>query len=189
VDGSIASVNSTFLNVANRAVEGLDLEATYAFDQFAGGGLNLRWLGSYYIENSFSPDGIVSFDDAGVVGNSSGGAPTPDYRWNLTADWAGERLGLLAQIVYVGGGDLFNDFGPEDIDDNSVDSQTLVNLGIRYDIPFADSLNLQVYGGINNVFDEDPPIAPTNFLSNFATNTSLYNVIGQYYYGGIRMEF
>jgi len=189
VGGSIVSVNSTFLNVASRTVEGLDFEATYAFDQFAGGDLNLRLLVSHYIENSFSPDGITTIDNVGVVGNASGGIATPEYRSNLTATWAGARLGLMAQIVYIDGGNLFNDLGPEDINDNTVDSQTMVSLSIRYDIPFADSRNLQLYAGVNNVFDEDPPIAPTDFLSNFATNTSLYNVLGRNYYSGIRMEF
>lgn len=189
VNGSIATVRSTQLNVASRKVEGLDFEANYMIDQFVGGSLNLRWLVSHYIENSFSPDGISKFDDVGVVGNASGGVATPDNRWNLIANWTRDRLGLLAQVVYIGGGDLFNDLGPEDINDNSVDSQTMVNLSIRYDIPFAGSNNLQLYAGVNNVFDEDPPIAPTDFLSNFPTNTSLYNVLGRNYYGGIRLEF
>ncbi|MEJ8569266.1 TonB-dependent receptor domain-containing protein [Elongatibacter sediminis] len=189
IDGSIASVNSTILNVANRTVEGLDFEADYYFESFLGGDLNLRWLFSHYIENSYSPDGITTFDDVGVVGNASGGIATPDNRWNLTANWQRDQLGLTAQVVYIGGGDLFNDFGPEDINDNSVDSQTMVNLSIRYDIPFRGSNTLQLYAGINNVFDEDPPIAPANFLSNYPTNMSLYSVLGRNYFGGIRLDF
>jgi len=190
VDGSIVAVNSTLFNIAKRTVEGVDFEAVYAMDKTPGGDLTLRWLVSYYIENSFSPDGINTFDDAGVVGpNALGGVPTPDWRWNLSADYVRGQLGLLAQVVYVGGGDLINGLGPEDINDNSVDSQTLVNLGIRYDIHLASERTLQIFGGIDNVFDQDPPVAPEDFVANLGTNPALYNVIGRSYYAGARFTF
>lgn len=190
VNGSIVSINSLLFNIATRSVEGVDFEAVYAIDDLTGGDLTLRWLFSYYIENSFSPDGVNTFDDAGVVGlDSLGGVATPDYRWNLSADWIRDQLGLMAQVVFVSGGDLLNDLGPEDINDNSVNSQTVVNLGIRYDIPFADTRNLQLFAGIDNVFDQDPPVAPIDFVSNWGTNPFLYNVVGRNYFAGIRMEF
>jgi outer membrane receptor protein involved in Fe transport len=188
-NGSITTVRSTVLNVARREVAGLDFEASYMIDRFVGGSLSLRWLWSHYIENSFSPDGITKFDDIGVVGNASGGVATPNDRWNLTANWTRDRFGLLVQVVHIGGGTLFNNLGPEDINDNTVASQTMLNLSARYDVPFTRTNNLQLYAGMNNVFDTDPPIAPTDFLSNFPTNTSLYNVLGRNFYAGLRLNF
>ena len=190
VDGQIVSVNSVLFNVAQRTVEGIDLEAVYAFDNVGGGGLTLRWLVSYYIENSFSPDGVETFDDAGVVGlGAAGGVPTPEWRWNLTADYVRGQFGFLTQIIYTDGGDLFTDLGPEDINDNSVNSQTLVNLSLRYDINFGNVRTLQIFGGVNNVFDKDPPVAPIDFVSNWGTNPYLYNVIGRNYFVGARYYF
>jgi len=190
VDGQIISVNSVLHNIAKLSVEGVDFEASYAKNDVFGGYLTIRWLVSHYIEHSFSPDGVSTFDDAGVVGlGADGGLPTPEWRWNLSADFTKGNFGFLAQVVFVDGGDLFTDLGPEDINDNTVNSQTTVNLGIRYDIPMASSRNLQLYAGIDNVFDEDPPIAPIDFVSNWGTNPYLYNVIGRNYYAGIRLEF
>ena len=190
VNGNIVSVNSVLFNVAKRAVEGVDFEFAYAVNNVAGGGLTFRWLSSYYIENSFSPGGVATFDDAGVVGlGALGGNPTPDWRSNFAADYVRDQLGVRAQVVYVGGGDLFTDLGPEDINDNSVNSQTVVNLSIRYDINLSHVRTLQIFGGVDNVFDEDPPVAPLDFVSNWGTNPYLYNVIGRNYYAGIRLAF
>jgi len=190
VGGLITGVDATSFNIAQLTVEGIDFEASYNIADVAGGSLRFRLLASNYMEVSFSPDGMTTFDDAGVVGmDSLGDVATPKWRGNLSVNWAKDGLDLTAQVVYIGGGELINDLGPEDIDDNSVRSQTLVNLGIRYDIPFKNERYLQLFAGIDNVFDQDPPIAPFDFVSNLSTNTTLYNVIGRSYYGGIRFEF
>jgi len=148
-----------------------------------------RLLASHYMEVSFSPDGVVTFDDAGVVGaDALGGLPTPKWRGNLSADYARGQWGLYSQLVYIGGGELINDLTAEDINDNSVSSQIMFNMGFRYNIPFSGR-NLQLFVGIDNVFDQDPPIAPLDFISNWSTNPYVYNVIGRNYFGGIRFDF
>jgi iron complex outermembrane receptor protein len=190
VGDQIVSVNSVLFNIANRDVEGVDFEGIYSFNNVAGGGLSLRWLVSYFIENSFSPDGQQTFDDVGVVGlGALGGVPTPEWRSTLSADWVRGQFGMLGQIVYVDGGDLLTDQGPEDINDNSVSSQTIFNLSFRYDFDFSGDRILQLYAGIDNVFDQDPPVAPLDFVSNWGTNPYLYNVIGRSYYAGARFSF
>ena len=142
------------------------------------------------MEVSFSPDRLNVIDDAGVVGSdSAGGLATPDWRGNLSADYVRGAFGLNAQVVYVSGGDLLNDQTPEDINDNTVSSQTLFNLGVRYNITLGSGGNLQVFAGMNNVFDQDPPIAASDFISNWSSNPAVYNLIGRNYYGGIRFDF
>jgi len=186
----IVSVDARLFNISNRTVEGIDFDVVYLLNNVGNGSIQFRWLASHYIENSFSPDSVSVFDDVGVVGpDALGGIPTPEWRWNLSADYVRDRLGLLAQVIYTGGGDYMNDWGPEDINDNSVSSQTLVNLGIRYDFPFSDDRNLQLFAGINNAFDQDPPVAPLGFVVNLGTNVFLYNVMGRNYYAGARFSF
>ena len=91
--------------------------------------------------------------------------------------------------MYVDGGELFKDLTPEDINDNTVSSQTLFNLGVRYNIGFERGRNLQLYAGIDNVFDQDPPIAPSDFIINWSSNPFVYNLIGRNWYGGVRFDF
>jgi outer membrane receptor protein involved in Fe transport len=95
----------------------------------------------------------------------------------------------MAQLRYVGGGDFLANQTAEDINDNSVDDVYYVNLTARYDIPFGSDGNVQLYAGVNNVFDEDPPVAPLDFVNNIGTNSILYDVIGRYIFGGVRVGF
>jgi outer membrane receptor protein involved in Fe transport len=190
VNGSIQGVNATQFNVAKATVEGIDFEAAYNIANVGGGDLTFRLLASHYMEVSFSPDGVTTFDDAGVVGlDSLGGVPTPKWRGNFSTDWVKGALGLTAQVVYVGGGELINDLTAEDINDNSVSSQTILNVGARYDFDMSGNLNLQLFAGVDNLFDQDPPIAPLDFVSNWSSNPFVYNVIGRVYYGGVRLNF
>jgi len=55
--------------------------------------------------------------------------------------------------------------------------------------PFGDDGNVQVCGGVNNVFDEYPPVAPLDFVNNIATNGTLYDVVGRYLFAGVRVRF
>lgn len=190
VNGSIQTVAATLFNISNRTVDGIDFEATYNIQNVGGGDLTFRLLASHYMEVSFSPDGVTTFDDAGVVGlDSLGGVPTPKWRGNLSADYNKGAFGITGQVVYVDGGELVNDWTAEDINDNTVSSQTLFNLNARYTFPFENGRDLQLFFGIDNVFDQDPPIAPLQFVGNWSSNPFVYNVMGRSYYGGIRFNF
>ncbi|MFO7552934.1 MAG: TonB-dependent receptor [Haliea sp.] len=189
-NGELFRVQENLVNVAQRNVEGVDLEAVYEVPELMGGTLTLRWLASYVEEQSFSPDGITVLDDAGVVGpDAAGDNPTPEWRWNLSGDYRIGQLGVTAQLRYVGGGDYLADQTIEDINDNDVDDVYYVNLAARYDIPWGDSSNLQLYGGVNNAFDQDPPVAPVDFINNLGTNNQLYDVVGRYFFAGVRLTF
>jgi len=189
VNGEIVSVSTRLFNIAERTTEGIDFEATYNMDNVGGGDIVFRMLASHYMEVSFSPDRLNVVDDVGVVGSdSAGGIATPKWSGNLSADYIRNALGLNAQIVYIGGGDLLNDQTIEDINDNSVGSQVLFNLGVRYNFAIGET-NLQMFGGINNVFDRDPPIAASDFISNWSSNPAVYNLIGRNYYAGVRFDF
>jgi outer membrane receptor protein involved in Fe transport len=190
VTGAIFSVDATNTNVAKRTVEGIDAEAAYARGGIGGGKMDVRLLASYVSEQSASPDGITVFDDAGVVSTSAqGGNPTPEWRWNLTVDYSRNNFGAFAQVRYVDGGIYRADYTIEDINDNTVDHAYYVNFGVRYNIEIGDESNLQVFAGLNNAFDEVPPICPEDFLHNLRTNESFYDVIGRYWFTGLRATF
>ena len=134
-----------------------------------GGDLTFRLLASHYFEVSLASDGVNVIDEVGVVGSDSLGG-TPSWRGNISADYLRGAFGLTANLVYVDGGELINDATPEDINDNTVSSQTVFNLGFRYNLAINGGRNLQLFAGIDNVFDRDPPIAPSDFLLNWSSN-------------------
>ncbi|WP_321393913.1 TonB-dependent receptor [Emcibacter sp.] len=186
-NGDVQEVQFTFLNIAERAVEGIDIEAQYILDNLWGGELGIRALATYIIESSNSFDGVTTVQDAGVVGRDYGSS-LPKWRANATLDYNKDTWGATVQIRYVDGGDLYPDNTIEVID-YKVPSSTYVNLSARYTIVEQGESMVQLYGGINNLFDKDPSIAPSEFVSTWATNPILYDVIGRYFYAGVRASF
>ena len=52
---------------------------------------------------------------------------------------------------------------------------------------FNDSF--EVYAGIDNAFDEDPPLLTSSWGGDANTDVTLYDVIGRRYFFGLRAHF
>jgi outer membrane receptor protein involved in Fe transport len=59
-------------------------------------------------------------------------------------------------------------------------------MNAQYDIIKTGSRSVQLFGAINNLFDKDPPVAPSSFGP---TNNVLYDVIGRTYRVGVRFSY
>ena len=76
---------------------------------------------------------------------------------------------------------------------NSVPSYQVYALNASYtfnDLGFAKSL--QLWGGIDNLFDKDPPVATGSGFGgsvNGGTNAVFFDTIGRAYKVGVRMTF
>jgi outer membrane receptor protein involved in Fe transport len=93
------------------------------------------------------------------------------------------------QLRYVGKGraDVTLD-DIEGLERNRIDAQWYVDLSGRYAFELGGR-QLQFFAGVNNVLDRDPPIVPIDFISAFQTSPIFYDVIGRYYFGGLRAKF
>ena len=61
-------------------------------------------------------------------------------------------------------------------------------MNVRYHL----SENTELFAGINNVFDKEPPRLITGVAGNNTgteTNAAVYDAIGQRWYAGVRMKF
>jgi outer membrane receptor protein involved in Fe transport len=47
----------------------------------------------------------------------------------------------------------------------------------------------EVYAGVDNVFDEDPPLLTSSWGGDANTDVTLYDVIGRRYFLGMRAHF
>ena len=72
------------------------------------------------------------------------------------------------------------------IDNNNVKSATYFDLAAHYDLIRGGSRTAQIYGVVQNVFDKDPPVDPTQVSS---TNPVIYDVIGRTFRAGVRFSF
>lgn len=189
-DQTITGLENKLLNLGTYRVKGLDFEARYVTSIGENGTIGFNVLGSYVYAKNISPDGTNPVNFAGEVGpNNSFGLPKWKLRGNVT--YSTGPLGLFGQVRYVGAGKYDNSYGPEQLsaEDNHVGAEVYVDLSARYQFNIGAANNLEVFGGVNNVFDNDPPALPIDFIGPTATNAVHYDVIGRYLYAGIRAKF
>jgi outer membrane receptor protein involved in Fe transport len=188
-DQSIASVAGRNLNLGTFDLRGIDGEFRYT-QPVGAGDLNVGLVASYLIHKEIAPSGGTPVDTAGELGGASGFG-MPDFKATLSAGYDIGDWGVFAQARYIGSGVYDATFGPEDLSraDNDISSMTYVDLSTHYDLKNLGYGEVQIFAGVDNVFDKDPPVIPLNFISNSATNSVHYDVIGRKYFVGARMKF
>tara|TARA_R110002072_G_scaffold59158_5_gene150773 strand:+ start:48310 stop:51189 length:2880 start_codon:yes stop_codon:yes gene_type:complete len=193
--GALVSVDSGSSNENNINTAGLDLDVSYNtelsdMNSSLRGNLNLSLLYNYIDE--WELIGIES----GIVDDRLGEILQPEHRWNLTAIYQLDDLSVTWRTRYwdevVDSNtptlDTFgidtNGFGK---DINTKDAIFYHDLSAGYDV--TDTIN--VYFGINNLFDEDPEtLAQGSNYGGTGINTAgeAYDVIGRRYYAGVSVE-
>ena len=48
---------------------------------------------------------------------------------------------------------------------------------------------LQLFGGVDNLFDRDPPLLGTALAGDANTDVGVYDVLGRRYFVGVRLKF
>jgi len=154
--GQLRNVTTSFLNLGGVETDGIDLTATYVFEDVMRGQLVLD--ASATLINTFDidfGDGSPIFDGLNnrnsfidLLGS------VPDFRLNAGANWRGSNANAGVYIRHIGG---YDDREPG-VTHNGIDSNTVVDLQFGYS--FEELLGLgttNVTLGVNNVADEDPP--------------------------------
>ncbi len=198
VTGDIVNVNALNANIAEFNVEGIDLGVTYQFNVPGiglGGGdatLRLALLYNHQLENSFVPaPGEPTRECAGRFGTPCGqtitGVAIPENKSDFAVTYLTGPLSVRMNWNWIDG-----------VDDTRLDDGTLAaqlpvpsigsysywDLNLAYEI----TDNLQVSGGIDNVFDKEPPkYGDASVQAN--TDPSTYDVLGQRWYLGLTAKF
>lgn len=188
VDGE-AFIQTTNINTGTLNTSGFDLSASYGFDlpRF-GDRLDVRYLATIVDElEEVTLPGEQPFDCAGQHGGSCDN-PVPEYRHRVSLDWSKEDLLATLTWRYLAGVDQFST-SPTAV--NELDSASFFDLSLRYNL--SDSIQLR--GGINNLFEEDPPLTS---LAGFGggedagrgnTYPQLYDAQGRYIFAGATVRF
>jgi len=177
--GAITDVFSDAVNLANYQTRGFDFEASYAlaasrwFSRLPGQ-FDFRVL-TNYVKDLSTNDGITRSEPVGQVGPPVTFG-TPHWRGSMAASYSNDMFGANVRVRYVGGGDYVRGMS---LNDNDVPSQTYIDLGFQYRLPFGGATRITLFGNVANVFDRDPPKLP---------NAALYDVIGRYYTLGVRAK-
>ena len=198
----ITAVDATSINIGSFLAKGYDLEASYNFAVGQAGNLDLRVIASYLYEMTVD-SGLGNppqdfHGQSGPVASFGGFNTSPDWQATAWLTYSRDRFATTLETRYVGSGSLnalwfdspagaSTNTLPFSVTDNSVDSATYLSWSGSYDFMESGDRSLEVFWAINNLLDEDPPIAPGGNL--YPTNPVFFDTIGRRFRAGVRIGF
>ncbi|MEM9531349.1 MAG: TonB-dependent receptor [Pseudomonadota bacterium] len=170
-------ITAQALNLSTQSIRGIDATIRYALDTNDFGRFDFQfettWVDS--LKTQFA-EGQPEVENLAL-------ASLPEFRHNLTVNWAYEDFGATLRTSYIDELPGINAFTDPDTgqvpDAQFIDDYIVVNGSFRYD--WANIGNFQI--GINNLFNEDPPTDPTNANWPWFINAGgYYNSFGREWY-------
>lgn len=194
--GVITQVNDVLLNVNQQITKGLDMELDYRQPMGAYGDANFRVLATYVFD-------LITVDSAGPVnraGQTGLRATTipgiPRYTLDTMLNWVDQAWSVSLHGRFIPSG-IYNAafIGPDQpgynilkttsSNTNHVKSATYFDLVAEYHFDAAKWGELSVYGGVNNLFDTDPPRVPG---ANGTGNNLLFDPVGRNFKLGVHFR-
>jgi outer membrane receptor protein involved in Fe transport len=195
--GALTEVITQPQNAATETTSGLDFQADYTMDLFAG---SLAWhlIGNYTDELTLNAPGLY-YDSAGAIGgNNLVGGGDPKFKGTLAATYSEGPFSGTIQTRMEGAAVLNNYWASGiNVDQNTVPFNAYLDLRASY----RWSPNVQFFGAIDNALDTPPPAVPiaavgggnapaaSNAYSNLETRTDLYDALGRTMRIGVRFQF
>lgn len=188
-------------NIGTLQTKGVDVAVSYGFD--TGWGLfnnssdfTISMIGTWLDEFDVTP--VQELPDqvnqcAGAFGNNCG-SPKPKWKSVTRATWASGPMSLSLRHRYIGAVEddkvvIPRRLGvpgpsPQDINNPKFGAQHYLDLSFSYDLIES----LQLYGGVNNLLDNVPPITGGS-ASQANTFPSVYDVLGTEFFLGAKVTF
>lgn len=179
--GQSGFVNSLTQNIGTQQWTGVDVAWAWGI----GDNWQLDLIGTYSIKKETTPlpdDPSSAYDCAGIISPIC--YPNPDWRhtatgtydsnswWAITARWR-----YYSHVAYNGTTDLLI---PDGIPaQNYFDLNGVVRFMETNDLVF----------GVNNVFDEEPPLMGNTLSNNGNTIVGFYDTLGRYFYADVTFRW
>ena len=207
-NGALVQVSSGSGNENDITTAGMDIDIAYNtelsnFNDSLRGNLDVSFLLNYLDEWDLISNSTGSVDDR------LGEVLYPEIRYTSTVTYSLDDLSVVWRMRYWD--DVVDSTEPELLSDNAAyavapdgnggfnltgfaQSENKVENVFYHDLRGAYDVtdNINVYFGINNLFDEEPPRALTQFSNYGSTgiNTApeAYDVIGRRYYAGVTVD-
>lgn len=179
--GQVIALND---NLAIEEVEGWDIVVDYSLDIGGMGTLTFNNITAIIDKwDEAELKGAPTTDCAGNWGESCG-YPTPDFRNNLRATWL-TPWNVTGSVYWRYISEVEDLAGNIDLDDIHY-----FDVAGIWDI-LDDTASIRL--GVNNVFDEAPPVAGSaagpNLQGNGNVFPGLYDALGRYWYVGATLRF
>ena len=178
--GVINTMYNYVFNLAGREVSGFDLEANYKHSLNDYGDLKFKLLYNYVNKHQ-----TKSKPDAPWI-DELNELPYFEHKANFTTTYYLEDMTFNWSMVYQG--DIYDDKDGNYFN-NHIDAVVIHNAQVRYS--FGNDGSYQVYGGVDNVFDQDPPFLPEGYNNGRGETATAgeYSRIGRMFYIGTKLSF
>jgi iron complex outermembrane recepter protein len=181
-------------NIGALETSGIDLQARYGFDLGSSHfGINTTW--TYTDEFTVTPMQAVPQNKNRCVGayGSTCGEPIPEYKGVTRFSWTMGPFGASLRHRFIDSVTTDRYVLPQSsgltppskatFSNPTFDAQNYVDLSFTYD--FGD--NAEIFAGVNNVFDEDPPIV-AGFGGYGNTFPATYDYAGMTMFLGFKLN-
>ena len=196
-----SSVTATLQNLVQYNTNGIDVSVGYTGRMGAMGGYGILFNGSYLAKSQTEPfPGLGTYDCAGYYGGTACQNPNPKWRHKMRGTWATPwNLDLALTWRHI-----------DSVDYIGTNPSPLLNLGPGgtpatdatmaardyFDLAGAWQINktFSLRGGINNIFDQDPPIVGNvatgpGSTGNGNTFPQTYDALGRLIFLNLTMKF
>lgn len=188
-------ITATNINTGAISTRGFDLLAQYAWQTHRYGDFKIDYVGTLIDALEVKPlptsTGTDIFDCAGHYGgrcqtNFETGS-NPEYRHKIGLNWSnGEKWSIATTWRHFSDVTLDASSDPNNIN-HQLDTQDYFDASTRYD--WNEKVSLRA--GINNIFDEDPPLSSVvgTAPGNGNTYPQVYDALGRYIFFGATINF
>jgi iron complex outermembrane recepter protein len=190
--GQVFQVRASNSNIGSLSVEGIDLTIDYTFAlpgalSIGDGKADLALMlhSGWLFERESQIIGAAPIDCAGFFGSctAQGAGGSPDFKALFMATYDSGPFMLRSQVRLIDGLEPLP----------TIAASTPVVAGSVTYVDFSGSYSfndrLQIYAGIDNAFDEQPPLLTSSWGGDANTDVTLYDVIGRRYFFGLRARF
>ena len=195
---NITNITDTIQNVNQLIARGIDFQLDFAQSVGGNSSITMVVLASHAID-LITVDSVGQTERAGQTG-LRGGTPAGIPDWTVDATLRldiNETFSLSGHGRWINSGFFFPTFvvpgdpgfaltNPNSANINTLPSRTYFDLLGTVTIPVQNVESVEVYLGIDNVFNQDPPRFPG---ANGAGNNVLFSPVGRMFKVGLRAEF
>jgi iron complex outermembrane recepter protein len=198
--GTGGYISGTNTNIGAGTAEGIDVQAAYKlpFDDLGWdkwGGVSVNFAGSYQLKATTVPlPGDPEYDCSGLFGPS---CQTVNPRWkhNMRVNWNTPWDATVSLAWrYMSSVLLERDSNEPTIGTNTVDDAFNHKLPSRSYVDLSGVWHvrehLSIRGGVNNVFDKDPPVVRNTIAETGLPNSyPIYDLLGRKVFIGFTADF
>jgi len=198
--GTIDSVRTYGLNLAQQRVKGIDLESSYRtpLSDLIGdlpGDFSIHGLITFYLRNY--ADNTFNLPTDRVGQNTAGGVP--DWKFNVNATYSLDPITITltgranssgtynAMFIECTTGCPTATNDRDTVNTNRLSGRFYLDANVGYDFEIGETTG-QLFVSAKNLFNVDPPPIAGNYFANAASDATLYDPLGTVYRAGIRFK-